>query len=173
MSKTISALADPTWQGQARLLFERLPEHHRRWLAGLLSELAGYGGDVLVADLLAVHEDTVRRGKHELRGGLGEHPPERVRRAGAGRKRLEELEPEIEVALRELVEPETAGDPCSSRRWTRRSLRKLAKALQAKGHQIGPDTVKRLLDKGGTRSKGTESASLGRRIRTETSSSDT
>ncbi len=61
MSKTTSALAlaDPIWQEQARLLFERLPEHHRRWLAGLLSVLAGYGGDVFVAELLAVHEDTV------------------------------------------------------------------------------------------------------------------
>jgi hypothetical protein len=173
MSKTTSALADPTWQGQARLFFDRLPEHHRRWLAGLLSQLAGHGGDVFVADLLAVHEDTVRRGKRELRGGLGEYTPERVRRAGAGPKRLEELDPEVEVALRELVEPETAGDPCSSRRWTRRSLRNLAKALQAKGHKIGPDTVKRLLEKGGTHSKGTESASLGRRTPTGTSSSDT
>lgn len=173
MSKTTSRLEDPAWQGQARLFFERLPEHHRRWLAGLLSLLAGYGGDVLVADLLAVHEDTVRRGKHELRGGLGEHPPERVRRAGAGPKRLEEIDPEVEVALSELVEPETAGDPCNRRKWTRRSLCKLAKSLQAKGHQIGPDTVKRLLKKRATRSRETESASPARRTRTGTSSSGT
>ncbi len=175
MSKTTPplALADATWQEHARRLFERLPEHHRRWLAGLLSLLAGYGGDIFVAELLAVHKDTVRRGKRELRGGLGEHPPQRVRRAGAGPKRLEELEPQIEADLRELVEPETAGDPCNSRKWTRRSLGKLAKALQAKGYRVGPDTVKRLLEKGGSRSKETASASRGRPTPTETSSSGT
>ncbi len=175
MSKTTSALAlaNPVWHEQARLLFERLPEHHRRWLAGLLSLLAGYGGDVFVAELLAVHEDTVRRGKHELKGGLGERPPLRVRRAGAGPKPVEELEPKIEADLRELVEPEAAGDPCSSRRWTRRSLRKLAKALLVKGHRVGPDTVKRLLEKGGTRSRGTASASRAHPTPTGTSSSDT
>ena len=173
MNKHTPSLADPIWQEQARLLFERLAEHHRRWLAGLLSLLVGCGGDVLVGELLEVHEDTVRRGKHELRGGLSEYPPGRVRRPGAGHKRLEELDPGVEEALRELVEPETAGDPCSSRKWTRRSLKKLAKALQAKGHQIGPDTVKRLLKKGGTRSRETESASQGRRTQTETHSSGT
>ena len=47
--------------------------------------------------------------------------------------------------LRELVENATAGDPVSGMRWTHKSLRKLARALQQQGHRIGAVTVGRLL----------------------------
>ena len=100
---------------------------------------------------MGLHEDTVRRGKHELESGLEDRPPDRARLAGAGRPRMEDTDPTIEGDLKALVEPEAAGDPCSGRKWTRKSLRQLAKRLHAKGHSVGPDTVKRLLEKGGTR----------------------
>jgi hypothetical protein len=47
--------------------------------------------------------------------------------------------------LQALVEDTTAGDPVSGLRWTRKSTRKLAKALQCLGFQIGANTVGRLL----------------------------
>lgn len=40
---------------------------------------------------------------------------------------------------------ETAGDPVSGLKWTRKTLRKLSEELQRQGYQVGPDTVLRLL----------------------------
>jgi DDE family transposase len=47
--------------------------------------------------------------------------------------------------LQALVEDATAGDPSHGLRWTHKSLRKLAQALQRQGHAIGFVTVGRLL----------------------------
>jgi hypothetical protein len=44
-----------------------------------------------------------------------------------------------------LVEDETAGDPMTGRKWVRRSLRQLSKALRKQGYSIGRMTVRRLL----------------------------
>jgi hypothetical protein len=44
MSTSHPQLNDPEWRNQAELLFNRLPEHYRRWFAGLLSLQPGWGG---------------------------------------------------------------------------------------------------------------------------------
>jgi hypothetical protein len=49
--------------------------------------------------------------------------------------------------LLELVEPETAGDPMSERKWVRSSLDKLSGQLKERGHQASAPTVGRLLRK--------------------------
>ena len=63
------------------------------------------------------------RGIRELEEGaepLGEER-ERVRRPGAGRKKLEDKDPELLIALEILIEPLTRGDPESPLRWTCKS----------------------------------------------------
>jgi hypothetical protein len=47
--------------------------------------------------------------------------------------------------LEALVEPETAGDPSSDRKWVRSSLRQLSRRLADVGHALSPPTVRRLL----------------------------
>ena len=44
-----------------------------------------------------------------------------------------------------MVAPETAGDPMSTQKWVRSSLRTLSRRLGAAGHPISPPTVGRLL----------------------------
>jgi hypothetical protein len=46
-----------------------------------------------------------------------------------------------------LVTPETAGDPMTTQKWVRSSLRTLSTKLEAAGHAISPPTVGRLLRK--------------------------
>jgi hypothetical protein len=70
---------------QMNLVFHRLNEQERRWLAGLESKKFGHGGDVLVASITGLHVDTIRRGREELDAGLADCPTDRVRRPGAGR----------------------------------------------------------------------------------------
>jgi len=50
------------------------------------------------------------------------------------------------VAVQELVDLETAGDPMSEQKWVRSSLRQLSTRLGEAGHPISPPTVGRLLD---------------------------
>jgi hypothetical protein len=69
----------------------------------------------------------------------------RVRRPGAGRKRLEDQAPGLLRDLEALVEPATRGDPQSPLRWTCKSTQKLADALKEKGYQISERKVAALL----------------------------
>jgi hypothetical protein len=71
--------------------------------------------------------------------------PTRSRRPGGGRRPVIETDPTVIQALETLVEPTTRGDPMSPLRWTCKSTRKLAEALQRQGHRVGARTVARLL----------------------------
>jgi hypothetical protein len=72
----------------ARVLFYGLlDEQQRRLYAGLESLEWGHGGDQRMAQGFGLHVDTVARGRKEL--GSGQVLPERVRRVGGGRPRVE------------------------------------------------------------------------------------
>jgi hypothetical protein len=128
-------------------LRDQLDERSRRlWLAAEARSL-GYGGTQFVAAVTKVAKDTIADGIREL---AGETPPAgRVRRAGAGRSRIEQVDPGLPAALDALVEPVTRGDPESPLRWTSKSLNTLAGELTAQGHPVSDDTVRRLLTEQG------------------------
>jgi hypothetical protein len=75
----------------------------------------------------------------------------RVRRAGGGRKRLKERDPDLEAALDALVDPDSRGDPMSPLRWTCKSTGQLALALTRGGHPVSADTVGSMLREAGYR----------------------
>src|SRR6266446_5943008 len=58
-------------------------------------------------------------------------------------------DPTLLPDLEALVEPTTRGDPESPLRWTCRSVRRLAQALQAQGHQVSRTLVAELLNAAG------------------------
>jgi len=86
----------------------------------------------------------VARGIAELREGARLEAG-RVRRPGAGRRRLTDSDPGLLGALEALVDPDTRGDPQSPLRWSSKSLQKLAGALVAAGHQVSDRTTGMLL----------------------------
>jgi hypothetical protein len=49
------------------------------------------------------------------------------------------------TVLEEFVADETAGDPMTGIKWTRKTAREISAALTQRGYEIGPDTVRRLL----------------------------
>ncbi len=51
------------------------------------------------------------------------------------------------MVLEELVAPETAGDPMTTQKWVRSSLRTLSVKLEAAGHVVSVPTIARLLRK--------------------------
>src|SRR5829696_4332471 len=125
------------------VLSPHLDERRRRLLAGAQARALGRGGVTTVARASGMSRSTVRIGTTEIDQG-----PEltgRVRRPGAGRPKATERNPGLLAALDALVEPTTRGDPMSPLRWTCKSTRKLAQALQGKGHSISHTTVATLL----------------------------
>jgi hypothetical protein len=75
----------------------------------------------------------------------GAEVTDRVRRPGAGRKPLIDVDPGLLLALDDLVEPTARGDPMSPLRWTAKSLRTLADELTRQGHRVSASKVGQLL----------------------------
>ena len=87
---------------------------------------------------------TIRSGRNELKEG---NSPEggKLRRAGAGRPRVETTSPGVTAALERLVDPATRGDPESPLKWTSKSKAKLAAGLRKLGFWLSSTTVGRIL----------------------------
>src|SRR3984885_14012697 len=87
---------------------------------------------------------TAATGGAELASG-DSAPPGRVRRPGAGRKKLADQDPGLVPGLRALLEESTRGDPCSPLLWTTLSVRDIAAGLTARGHRCGKNAVRGML----------------------------
>jgi Rhodopirellula transposase DDE domain len=125
------------------LMSERL----RRYWAATEAKALGYGGIAAVTHATGLSRNTITRGLAELAApqSLSISSPTRSRRPGGGRPPVIATDPAVLQALETLVEPTTRGDPMSPLRWTCKSTRKLAEALQQQGHHVGARTVARLL----------------------------
>lgn len=88
---TTEAITDhcDSWEDHARVIFEELNEKQRRWVAGMMSEMLGWGGTKRVAELTGLDPKTIRQGRIDLQNNLDGFPAERIRREGGGRPPLE------------------------------------------------------------------------------------
>jgi hypothetical protein len=152
-------MRDATFIERIRLKFLALDavldERSRRQWAAAEARDYGYGGVTAVAAATGLARDTIAAGLRELEYRES-HPDEpvtaRLRRVGAGRKRLTESDPTLVAALEALLEPLeplTRGDPMSPLRWTCKSTRRLAAELTGQGHRVGYRTVAWLLREAG------------------------
>src|SRR4030081_3097569 len=123
-----------------------LDERGRRLVAAAEAFAVGYGGIAAVAMATGMAPSTIGRGLKEL---AQDEPSERIRRPGAGRKPAICKDPTLLPDLEALVEPTTRGDPQSPLRWTCKSVRRLAQALQAQGHEVSRTLVAHLLNEAG------------------------
>ncbi len=137
--------------------FERvlplLDERQQRLVLGATASMLGRGGKTVVSEAALVSRNTVIAGVREIETGAD--PSDRVRRAGGGRKRAIDKDPDLLLELDALVYPETRGDPMSPLRWTLKSTRVLAAALRAKGFEVGASLVGELLHQMGYSLQGT------------------
>ena len=124
-------LLSPTWDERQR----------RLWAAGE-AKVVGYGGISLVASETGISRRAIHAGLKELSSAAA---TDRIRRAGAGRKRHTETQPELLAALDALVEPWARGDPESPLRWTCKSLRRLQAELKGQGFEVSHRVVGDLL----------------------------
>ena len=138
-----------------------ISEGERRWLRvlGALNEAQarlfvaeralemGRGGISRLSKLTGMSRLTIYKSAAELRGKgrLVVAEAGRIRRAGGGRKRVEEVAPGIRRELTRIVEESTAGDPMSLLKWTSKSTRTMAEELTRRGHPVRAVTVGRCL----------------------------
>jgi DDE family transposase len=127
-----------------QMLAGQLDERGLRLWAAAEANACGWGGVSAVSRATGIARSTISRGRGELeRGETLEWG--RVRRAGAGGKRLTETDPTLLCDLERLVDPEARGDPELPLRWTAKGLRTLAGELRALGHQISANSIAPLL----------------------------
>jgi hypothetical protein len=106
----------------------------RLW-AGAEAKALGRGGVAAVVRATGLSRTTVMGGMRDLDDAeqLERIANGQLRRAGAGRKPLTETQTGLLDALEKLVSPATRGDPESPLRWSAKSLRTLAEALNEQG----------------------------------------
>jgi hypothetical protein len=138
----------------------RSPEE-TRWLK-LLSVLNEYQARLFVADkaldlgrggisrmsaLTGISRTTITKAVGELtqRRRLKFLSGERIREAGAGRKKVEQEDEKLREELKQIVEQSTAGDPMSALRWTNQATQAIAEELTRRGHPVSDKTVARCL----------------------------
>jgi Rhodopirellula transposase DDE domain len=138
----------------------RSPEE-TRWLK-LLSVLNEYQARLFVADkaldlgrggvsrmsaLTGLSRTTITKAVGELtqRRKLKFLSGERIREAGAGRKKVEQEDDKLREELKQIVEQSTAGDPMSALRWTNQATQAIAEELTRRGHPVSDKTVARCL----------------------------
>jgi len=135
-------LVDESGIRERWLVVEReLDERGRRMWAAAEARSHGWGGIAAVVRATGISEDTVRRGIAEVKSD-DRAPAGRVRRPGAGRKPILEVDPDLPAALESLIDPVTRGDPESPLRWTSKSVVKLTDGLRRLGHAVHDSTVR-------------------------------
>ena len=89
--RTRNLLTDEDWRAKVQLVLARLGENERRWVAALLSQAVGWGGEAFASAVTGLDPKTVRSGRQELGNDLEDCPSDRIRRDGAGRPPVEKI----------------------------------------------------------------------------------
>src|SRR5580658_9946626 len=129
-------------------VFRTLNEFQARLFAADKALDLGRGGISRLAALTGLSRTTITKAGEELRssGKLADPGEGRVRRVGGGRKKVEEVDPEVRELLEKMLQETTAGDPMSLLRWTSKSTRTMAAELTRLGHPVTWVTVARCVD---------------------------
>jgi len=124
----------------------RLDERSRRLVVAAESLSLGRGGISAVSRATGISRPVIRDGVKELTAPVSAPVASgRIRRPGAGRKRIVEKDPTLKGDLEKLLDPATRGDPESPLRWSSKSVRKLSGELARMGHSISYPVVAELL----------------------------
>lgn len=120
-----------------------LDERSRRLLAASEALSLGYGGVSKIRRACGLSRKAIAKGIREI--AIGNSRPGRIRRPGAGRKKIVERDPKMLASLERLIEPETRGDPESPLRWICHSTRNLSAQLTRQQHPISHEKVAQIL----------------------------
>ncbi len=121
-----------------------LNERDRRLFLAKAAKELGYGAISFLSQRTGVAISTIRHGMAELSSQKEPLDEGHIRSAGAGRKPVEEIYPDIVKTTQEILDDETYGSP-EGGKWTSCSLRNISKALAEKGIVVEKSTVQRIV----------------------------
>ncbi len=134
----------PELKRKFRSVWSHLDERTRRLVAANEALSLGYGGVSLVHHACGLSRKAIAKGIREIQGG--DQPLVGcVRRPGAGRKSLTQIDPGLVPRLEGLIDAQTRGDPESALRWICKSTRAIAQELSQQDHPISHMTVAQIL----------------------------
>ena len=115
------------------LAAEKLKGSERRMFLGQIAMDIGYGGQKLVSETLGISRETLRKGMEEAKRGIAEQDMFSER----GRKPLEELNPGLIQAIKEIIDGASQTDPQfkSTRLYTRLSAKAVREELVKRGYK--------------------------------------
>jgi hypothetical protein len=122
-----------------------LNEKQRRIVYAAEAGQYGRGGKVLISKLTGMSRPALDHGFLDLSRSESPFEKDRIRKAGAGRKKATASYPDLLTALESLVEPLSRGDPESPLRWTIKSTRVLSEELSGPGYKVCKSKVATLL----------------------------
>src|SRR5947209_3566306 len=122
----------------------KLNERARRLVAASEARVLGWGGISAVSRATGLSRKAISHELKELQEEEG-GAEGRIRRIGGGRKKTVSKDASLQEDLERLVELVTRSDPESPRRWTCKSVRKLAEELGTLGHQVSHELVSQVL----------------------------
>ncbi|MDR1546720.1 MAG: ISAzo13 family transposase [Deltaproteobacteria bacterium] len=134
-------------------VWPHLGERERRLVAASEARRIGRRGISMVSRACGLSRVTITKGLKEL----DEAPlaPGKTRRAGAGRPRVEKVDPGIWRSLDGLMRETTCQETCPALLWSVKSTRRLAQELTADGHRISHEKVAQILRQNGYNLQGT------------------
>jgi hypothetical protein len=131
-----------------RMFFQTLSEKERRRYAALEAMKLGNGGQQYICKILGCDPKTVRRGTAEFKEEMS--VDDRIRKPGAGRKKIIETTENIDVVFLEILSSHTAGSPLNDAiKWTNLTQREISDAFSQRGMHVTEHVVKQLLKKHG------------------------
>ena len=134
-------------ENRIQTMLPMLNERQRRIFLASEAMSYGYGGISRVSEISGVSIPTIRQGIAEIRAGeiAGNG---RIRREGAGRKKVEDKYPNILECIQKIVDGNTYGDPERVLSWTTLSLHDIQDLLGTKYEiKVSYRTVSTLLEK--------------------------
>jgi hypothetical protein len=121
-----------------------LNERQRRIYLLAEAQSIGWGGKSKIAQLSSVTRRTIAKGATDLLEAE-DVAMKHIRKAGGGRKKVIEHQPELLQAIEDIVSPHTMGNPMNPLIWTSKSIRKITAELLILGYKVSHEVVRQCL----------------------------
>lgn len=126
-------------------VLQTMSESQARWFVAKEALARGRGGISAMHALTGISRPTIIKGIRELKESEVLSRDDRIRKAGAGRKRIEQLNPGFTATLERIMEKNTQGSPEALLRWTNNSIPLITEELVKQGYALGADAVRHRL----------------------------
>lgn len=123
----------------------QLNERQRRMFYGFLSSSIGYGGKAAVTRCLGISPHTADKALKEFKG-TQDHPVGRIRRPGAGRKKITISQEGLASFIENQIASNSYSNPKTPLRWTTLSLRELAELARKNGFKVSHVSIGNILE---------------------------